>query len=59
MKITKRVLAVILAALFAVAAFAGCSASGKDDSANQKARLLNSVLSHFMTRIQPTTRTSS
>ena len=38
MKITKRVLAVILAALFVVAAFAGCSASGKDDSAKSEGK---------------------
>ena len=38
MKITKRVVAVLLAVLFVVAAFAGCSASGKDNGTESDAK---------------------
>lgn len=38
MKITKRIVAVVLAVLFVVAAFAGCSASNKDDSQNTEGK---------------------
>ena len=64
MKLTKKVLAVLLAALMVVvAAFAGCSASKSNDDSKEPsstdAKTVKFGLILFMMKTQLTTRTSS